>query len=822
MLIPLLSRLRLRQKFALLGLLSGLLVGPPLWLYVYEANKAIGVSLDARAGMAPIQAAQVLLQRMQQHRGLSAAALGTRAFIPNRENKQAEVELALHALETEVARVPPMQGLLGTLRSDWTHLLQGLGSNQWTARESFELHTQLCLSLVQLIAHMSDTSGLSLNSNADRHHLIQAVFFALPAATEALGEVRAHGASALAAQSMDETDRILMHVLLSHVGSTQRALDDAMTKAMAANPALKPPLGALLGVAITHAHDALLLGHQEVATATPLRYPVADYLAKLTTTIDHHFGLLEVAIPALDDLLRQHIEQTQAQRNAMIAIVLLFVILATASGWLIANSVLQPMQKTQEIAQAISAGQLDTPITVDTGHGEGAHMLAALSHMQEALRLARGAEQAAKQDLFRDLLESAPDAVVVMDRAGVIILVNEQTLRLFGYERQALLGQPLAILVPPGHRAAHATHQQAFLAQPSMRAMGAREAVFGCRRDGSEFPAEISLSPLQTEQGLVVSATIRNISARLQAEHELQNHRDHLEELVTARTTELARSIQTLQSAHDELVRTERLASLGALVAGISHDLNTPIGNANLTASTLRDSVAAFQKQASAGMVRKSEFEAFLASSTEMSDLIVRSVQRASDLIASFKQVSVDQTSERRREFDLKACVDDVLATLKPGLKGKPWHIDVEIEDGLRCDSYPGPLGQILSNLVLNASLHAFEGRNQGRIQVSARAHHATEIELTLSDDGIGMPPETLAHAFDAFFTTKLARGGSGLGLSICKSIATGVLGGTLAVESAPGHGTRFTLIFPRTAPQSPAPHAPAEPAQAAQDHPDR
>lgn len=808
MFVPLLNRLRLWHKFAVLGLLGLLLFGPPLVLYVLEANKAIDFAVGARAGMAPGRAAQNLLQLVQQHRGLSAAALGAHTLTAQRLAKQAQVEATLTQLEAELARDSRLRGLLGATRADWSRLAHGVNSGQQTVHQSYQSHTVLCLSLVELIENIADASGLSLDPQADRYHLMRAAFVALPSATEALGEVRAKGASVLALQTIDEADRILMYELLSRVASTQRELHSAMHKAMAADPSLQPQLTPLLTTTLDLARQAERLARQEVASATHLRYPVEDYLALLTTTIDSQYQLLNTAMPTLERLLQQHIDQTRSTRNTMIALVMLFATLAAGCGGLIARSVLQPMQQTLRVARAVSAGQLDTPIQTDAGHGEGALMLTALRQMQDALREARAAEQAAKQDFFRGLLEAAPDAVVVCDRAGTIILVNEQTLTLFGYQRAQLLGQSIDTLVPPRVRPQHAAHRQGFLAQPAMRAMGAHGKIYGYRSDGSEFPAEISLSSMHTDNGLVVSATVRDISARLQAEQELQRHRDHLEELVSARTAELAHSMETLQSAHNELVRTERLASLGALVASISHDLNTPIGNALLTASTLRDGVAAFRTQFASGGLRKSELEAFLGNSAEMADLLVRSAQRATELIASFKQVAVDQTSQRRRTFELKASIEDVLATLKPGLKGKPWQIDVQVEDHLLCDSYPGPLGQIVTNLVLNATLHAFEGRNQGRIQVMGRSLDATQVELVVADDGIGMDAATLQHAFEAFFTTKLGRGGSGLGLSICKGIATDVLGGSLSVASTPGQGSRFTLVFPRTAPEKQAPAA--------------
>jgi signal transduction histidine kinase len=200
------------------------------------------------------------------------------------------------------------------------------------------------------------------------------------------------------------------------------------------------------------------------------------------------------------------------------------------------------------------------------------------------------------------------------------------------------------------------------------------------------------------------------------------------------------------------------------------------------------------------GALKRSALDAFFANTKEMSDLIVRSATRAASLITSFKQVAIDQTSERRREFELHSVTEDILSTLRPGLKRTPWLVEVQVTEGLLCDGFPGPLGQILSNLVQNAAIHAFEGLAAGTITIGAEVV-GTDVFLTVTDNGNGMDANTLAHIFDPFFTTKLGKGGSGLGLSICRRIAYSVLGGELKVNSTLGQGACFSLRFPRIAP---------------------
>ena len=291
------------------------------------------------------------------------------------------------------------------------------------------------------------------------------------------------------------------------------------------------------------------------------------------------------------------------------------------------------------------------------------------------------------------------------------------------------------------------------------------------------------------------------LQAQQAAVQTLQTSERLLEARVNARTIELTTALEHLQHTRDDLVQAEKLASLGALVACVAHELNTPIGNALTTASTLQHRMQEFGNTVARGELRRSALDDVVRDGQEMADLITRSCERAGQLINSFKQVAVDQTSEQRRHFDLRTLVEDNIDALRPSFKRAPWVIQIDIPDGLDCDSYPGPLGQVIANLVQNAALHAFADRPQGLLQISARAVDDS-IALRVEDDGRGMAPSTLAHIFEPFFTTRLGQGGSGLGLSVSHNIATGMLGGHLTVSSKLGHGSCFILHFPKVAPE--------------------
>jgi signal transduction histidine kinase len=326
-------------------------------------------------------------------------------------------------------------------------------------------------------------------------------------------------------------------------------------------------------------------------------------------------------------------------------------------------------------------------------------------------------------------------------------------------------------------------------------------------------------NPGTIEMNLIKVATdIAGIAIeRRQKEQELLRYANHLEDLVNERTAELSfakelaeasnrelykvnqhlnSALNNLRIAQDELISQGKMAALGALVAGVAHELNTPIGNALITATTMEDVAQQLQTEFTLGELRKSSLKEFIKQTAEMAGFVARSCTRAASLIHSFKQVAIDQSSEQRRTFNLRTLVNDNIAAIRPSFMNVPWVIEVEIAPDIGCDSYPGPLGQVIANLVQNAISHGFEGRDHGKITISATLHR-NSVEMVFSDDGKGMESAALEHIFDPFFTTKMGQGGSGLGLSISRNIATSLLCGTLHASSEPGKGASFILEFP-------------------------
>ena len=267
-------------------------------------------------------------------------------------------------------------------------------------------------------------------------------------------------------------------------------------------------------------------------------------------------------------------------------------------------------------------------------------------------------------------------------------------------------------------------------------------------------------------------------------------------EALAQRTAELEKTNLALKKNHEKLVEAEKLAALGVLVAGISHELNTPIGNALMAVTTYSDHTRNLAGKHGVGLTRSMLADYFSDAVTGI-EILERNLRRADELIRSFKQISVDQSSSQARTFNLATVVRDMLLTLSPSLKKTPFVVQQNIPSDLTLDSFPGPLEQVLMSLISNSIIHGFEGRSNGLITISASATRPGWIELTVQDDGIGIVPERIKQIFDPFFSTKFGKGGSGLGLSISNNIVTRFLAGQIEVSSSPGTGTRFTLTLP-------------------------
>jgi signal transduction histidine kinase len=282
--------------------------------------------------------------------------------------------------------------------------------------------------------------------------------------------------------------------------------------------------------------------------------------------------------------------------------------------------------------------------------------------------------------------------------------------------------------------------------------------------------------------------------ARLEADARIRRAKERLEQQNKA----LNSALTQLQEAQSELVRQEKLASLGRLVAGVAHEINTPLGICVTATSHMVQELKLTREELEGGELTEDSLNAFLDVVDQSLRIMTTNTQRAAALVRSFKQVAVDQSSDDLRTFNLGAYLNEVLLSLQPKLKGRPVAVDVQCPSDLVLDSFPGAVSQIVTNMVVNSLVHGFERDQKGSITIRA-AVEDDMVTLDYADDGAGMDADTLSKLFDPFFTTKRGSGGSGLGAHILYNLATGPLGGSVHAESEPGKGLRYHLRFPRS-----------------------
>ncbi|MGZ3184277.1 MAG: ATP-binding protein [Telluria sp.] len=317
-------------------------------------------------------------------------------------------------------------------------------------------------------------------------------------------------------------------------------------------------------------------------------------------------------------------------------------------------------------------------------------------------------------------------------------------------------------------------------------------------------------SPQQFELDLMAVAThLAGIAIeRTRRAHQLDRYHHHLEQLVCQRTAELTAakekaeaSVAALQAAQEQLVHSQKLAALGALVAGVAHELNTPIGNSIVTVTSLAEHGRVLaERYALAGGVRRTELEELLSDTADGTELLLRNLTRAARLIDTFKQVAVHRADGERRRFTLAGLVDEAIIAVRLPLQRRNATISADVPAELELESYPEQLLEALHKVLDNAVQHAFDGSRTGQVRVSARRLEDGLVELAVRDDGVGIPAHQLGRVFDPFFTTRLGSGCSGLGLNVAYNIATEVLGGQLRAAAAPEGGAIFTFLLPERA----------------------
>ncbi len=278
------------------------------------------------------------------------------------------------------------------------------------------------------------------------------------------------------------------------------------------------------------------------------------------------------------------------------------------------------------------------------------------------------------------------------------------------------------------------------------------------------------------------------------AQRELATLNAHLEQLVRERTADLAQTIETLRETQSQLVQSAKLASLGSLVAGVAHEVNTPLGVALTAATAMAEQVTALQSTAQAGQLRRSDLDRFFERGSQLGNVLQVNLMRAASMIKSFKQIAVRQGSDEHEAFDLAEAIAASVASLEPEWRRAGHDVAVSVVDDVRVGAAPGFVFQLVNNLVMNALRHAFIEGQRGTIRFEVARVGTQTAVIRYRDDGVGMTSEVLKRMWEPFFTTKRGAGGSGLGLHIVWNLIVNDLGGTVHAVSAPQQGLQITF----------------------------
>jgi PAS domain S-box-containing protein len=391
--------------------------------------------------------------------------------------------------------------------------------------------------------------------------------------------------------------------------------------------------------------------------------------------------------------------------------------------------------------------------------------------------------------LLQQVIDTVPAVINVKDRALRYVLMNRYTAGIFGVEPTDAIGRTTAGLM--SLTGAQKTDENDRRVLQEGRELGFYEEEY---RDSSGNLRQwlVNKLPLLDADGEVenIVTVALDIGDRKRGELEMSKAKDAAEA-----------ALSNLQETQNSLIEAEKLAALGRLVAGVAHEVNNPVGISLTVASSLERKTALFTNEVARGDLKRSALNEFLETSRDASSQLVANLNRAAELIQSFKQVAADRNYSDQRTFDLGDLTEQVVLSLRPGLRKHNLTFTVDCQSNLIMNSYPGPYGQVLTNLFLNSVAHAFPDGKPGAVDIQVREFGEDNVEILFSDNGCGMSLDVRRRAFDPFFTTRRDQGGTGLGLHIVYSIVTSRLGGRLDLESEPGGGTRIQIIVPRVAP---------------------
>jgi len=381
------------------------------------------------------------------------------------------------------------------------------------------------------------------------------------------------------------------------------------------------------------------------------------------------------------------------------------------------------------------------------------------------------------QNLSEKLLwlavHASPSGILIVDRDGLIVFVNQALSDMFGYGPDELLGHPIEILIPEKDAEVHRHYRAAFNARPSVRTMGGEKKFDGVSKDGRIFPVEIGLRPGEPEEGQLVVATVIDITQRKAIENQLHRHEEHLEELVEERTRELHETQVEKERVVEQLIQTEKMAAIGTLVSGVGHEINNPL-------------------YLILGMAEAIGDETDISECRRYSQDIIKCTRQIAEIIKNFSGYIRPTSEHELEQVDVNEQLSEALSMAGRSSLSDRVEIRKNLEAVANILAKPEEIQQVFFNIIRNG-IQAMDGK--GSLEISS-LQQGDRVQIQIQDRGSGMHEERLAKIFDPFFSTKGPDEGDGLGLYIVQQIVK-KYDGTISVESQEGTGTTFTIQFP-------------------------
>lgn len=440
-----------------------------------------------------------------------------------------------------------------------------------------------------------------------------------------------------------------------------------------------------------------------------------------------------------------------------------------------------------------------SPVQIDNTGSANFILLQGLDVTENKQSMKKAHESEAR---LRQIIDLLPQDIFANDINGKFLLVNSIKAERMGLDVDDITGKHLPDIIRDPVEVTRIMEDDRLVLERNEKLL--TEESFLDETRNTHWVETTRVPYISTEDNTSAILTISMDITRIkEVEQELQSLNKELVERVTMRTTELEnansallKSMDELRQTQDKLVETEKMASLGELVAGVAHEINTPLGISVTSASFMKEMITNLRKIFESGTMKRSDLEKCLQTGGEAIDNIVKNLERSASLISNFKQLAVDQASDDARQVNLSEYIQGILLSLKPKLKEHGHKLDVDCPNGFEVKIPPGSLMQVITNLVSNSLTHAFPDREDGHIKINAR-QSGNGILLSFSDDGIGMGGEQLLKVFEPFYTTARSAGNAGLGMHLVYNLVTQALKGRIECKSSPGEGTAYEIWFP-------------------------